>query len=66
MGYGTQILALVLPKAKELGIDRLLVTCDATNIASRKIIEKNGGILESQLPNPAGGPDKLHFWIKLR
>jgi predicted acetyltransferase len=63
MGYGTKILELALPKAKELGMDKVLLTCDATNIASRRIIEKNGGVLENQVPNPETGIDKLRFWI---
>ena len=62
-GYGTKILELALPKAKEIGLHNVLVTCDATNIASRRIIEKNGGILENQVPNPETGIDKLRFWI---
>jgi predicted acetyltransferase len=64
-GYGSAILELAIPKAKELGIERILVTCDATNTASRKIIEKNGGVLENQVPNPETGVDKLRFWIEL-
>ena len=64
-GYGTQILRLALQKAKELGIDRVLITCDETNVASRRIIEKNGGVLEDKRPNPEGGADKLRFWIQL-
>lgn len=63
-GYGNKILELALPKAKELGINRLLITCDATNTASQKIIEKNGGVLENQVPNPETGVDKLRFWIE--
>jgi predicted acetyltransferase len=62
-GYGNKILELVLPKSKALGIDRVLLTCDATNVASRKVIEKNGGILENQVHNPETGVDKLRFWI---
>jgi predicted acetyltransferase len=62
-GYGTMILQLVLPKAKELGIDRALVTCDDTNIGSRRIIEKAGGVLENSVPQGPGMPDKLRFWI---
>ena len=64
-GYGNKTLAMALPKAKELGILRVLITCDETNVASRRIIEKNGGILEDKRPNPEGGPDKLRFWISL-
>lgn len=64
-GYGGKILALALPKVRELGITDVLITCDATNVGSRKIIEKNGGVLENQVPNPAGGPDKVRFWVHL-
>jgi len=64
-GYGNKILELALPKAKELGIDRVLLTCDATNVASRKVIVKNGGVLENQVPNPETGIDKLRFWIDI-
>lgn len=64
-GYGSEALKLALPKAKELGIERALLTCDATNVGSRKIIEKNGGVLENQVPNPETGVDKLRFWIAL-
>ncbi len=62
-GYGTKILELALPRAKEIGLHKVLVTCDATNAASRRIIEKNGGIFENQAPNPETGIDKLRFWI---
>ena len=64
-GYGTKVLALALPEAQKLGLGRVLLTCDETNVASRKIIEKNGGRMEDRRPNPAGGPDKLRFWIEL-
>lgn len=65
-GYGNKILELALPKAKELGIKRVLATCDKDNLASRKIIEKNGGFLENQVPNPEAGVDKLRFWIDVQ
>lgn len=43
-GYGNLILHLGLKKAKELGFDKIRINCDNKNIASRKIIIKNGGI----------------------
>lgn len=64
-GYGSKILELALPKAKELGITRALVTCNADNTASRKIIEKNGGVYENTFYDAATGIDKLRFWIDL-
>lgn len=44
-GYGAQILKLALIKARDLGIEEAIVTCNVDNIASKKIIEKNNGKL---------------------
>ncbi len=51
-GYGTQILALALERAREMGIYKVLVTCDTDNFGSRKIIEANGGKLENEIQVP--------------
>jgi predicted acetyltransferase len=64
-GYGTAILALTLEKAKELGLKRVLVTCDDNNIASAKVIEKNGGILEDKYSNDKLEQHKRRYWIEL-
>ena len=64
-GYGTAILKLALPHARELGLVRVLLTCDETNEASKKIIEKSGGILENTEENPATGVAKRRYWIEL-
>ena len=45
-GHATAMLAAALPVARSLGIDPALLTCDDDNIASRKVIEANGGTLE--------------------
>lgn len=65
-GYGNKILGFALQKARELGIARVLITSDVRNEASRNIIEKNGGILENQIPNPEMGFDILRYWIDLK
>lgn len=44
-GYGLQILKLALEKAKEIGIENVILTCNIDNIGSKKIIEKNNGEL---------------------
>lgn len=62
-GYGTRILELVLPRARSLGIQRALLTCNKDNVASRKIIEKHGGILIDDTNFSDGGI--LRFWITL-
>ena len=64
-GYGSEILRLALTKTKALGIERALVTCNATNEGSRKIIEKNGGVFESQELDSESGEEKLRYWIDL-
>ena len=62
-GYGNKALELAIPKAKELGLTKILLTCDIRNTASRKIIEKYGGVLENQIPNPEMGHDALRYWV---
>ena len=42
-GYGKMILSLGLEKAKEIGLSEVFITCMEDNVASRKIIESNGG-----------------------
>jgi len=64
-GYGTRILALTLEKARDRGLRRVLVTCDADNFASRRIIEKNGGMLSGQAISPRTGVPVLQYWIEL-
>ncbi len=49
-GYGTTILHHSLIIARAIGIDRILLTCHDTNLASRRIIESLGGLLESVDP----------------
>lgn len=44
-GYGLQILKLALEKAKEIGLEEVILTCNVDNTASKKIIEKNNGKL---------------------
>lgn len=59
-GYGKRILELALDKAANLGIKKVLITCNVNNIASKKIIEANGGILENR------EEDKLRYWITIK
>ena len=62
-GYGSMALRLALQKAKELGIEKALVTCSKENIVSRKIIEKNLGIFEDERI-AKDGTIMLRFWIQ--
>lgn len=63
-GYGTEMIRLALLEAKKLGIDKVLMTCDKNNIASRKTITNNGGVLENEVKQ-SDGEILQRFWIKL-
>jgi len=62
MGYGKKILELALIEARKMGIKDVLVTCDVDNLASKKVIEANGGKLENIVPN-GENPLKMRYWI---
>jgi predicted acetyltransferase len=64
-GYGRRILALALMECRRLGIKRALVTCLESNIASARIIEANGGVLEDARDDPAGRGKLRRYWITL-
>jgi predicted acetyltransferase len=56
-GHATAMLAAALPVARSLGINPALLTCDENNIASRKVIEANGGVLEDVRSG------QLRYWV---
>jgi predicted acetyltransferase len=64
-GYGTVLLRLGLDKACERGLRRVLLTCDETNIGSRKIIETNGGQLENTVVVAGQAVQRRRYWINL-
>jgi predicted acetyltransferase len=57
LGHATGMLRAVLPHAAAMGIDRALVTCDDSNLGSRRVIEAAGGELEDQRGV------KLRYWV---
>ncbi len=64
-GYGTLVLRLALDRARELGLGRVLLTCDADNMASRGVIERHGGQLASESYSERAGCVTRRYWIKL-
>jgi len=65
-GYGHLALKLGKEKAKELGMNEVLITCDITNIGSNKIIRASGGKLENTVEVGADKPAKNRYWIDLK
>jgi predicted acetyltransferase len=64
-GYGTLILKLTMDEARQIGLTRVMVTCDADNAGSRRIIEKNGGVFEGQGISKTSGKLVNRYWIEL-
>jgi predicted acetyltransferase len=64
-GYGTALLRLGLDHARERGLGKVLLTCNETNIGSRKIIEANGGQLENAVVVTGQEGKQLRYWIDL-
>jgi predicted acetyltransferase len=64
-GFGILILKLTLEKARQLGLDKVLVTCDDDNFASARVIEKNGGILEGKIVDDSHKVPVRRYWIEL-
>lgn len=56
-GHATAMLAAALPVVAQLGIECALVTCDVGNTASRRVVERAGGLFHDE----RGG--RLRFWL---
>ncbi|MBL8226574.1 MAG: GNAT family N-acetyltransferase [Chromatiales bacterium] len=66
-GYATRALRLLLPLARAEGLAHIELTTDADNVASRRVIEANGGILVERFPRAHAQVDgeSLRFRILL-
>lgn len=64
-GYGTALLALTLDRARDLGLRDVLVTCDTDNVASARVIEKNGGRLVGRGVSEESGKMVNRYRIEL-
>ena len=63
-GYATETLKLALEKLKnEYKVNKVLITCLKDNIASRKVIEANGGIFEKEFYDEITNNYIQRFWI---
>ena len=64
-GYGKAQLTLGLEKARELGLERVLITCSRSNQPSRSVILSNGGKLENVVMDLDEGEVVERYWIDL-
>lgn len=62
-GNATKILELTLLEAKKLGIEKALITCNKSNIASAKTILKNGGVFWKEATFPKRVTQ--YYWVSI-
>jgi predicted acetyltransferase len=67
-GYAAAALGLVLANARAIGLERVFISADAGNVASRRVIERNGGVPVGPGTPPATGRfdvGEVGYWIAL-
>ena len=64
-GYATEIMRQGKALAKSFGFEKLLAVCDEDNIASERVIQKNGGMLENTLFDPEEQGNVRRYWLML-
>ncbi len=64
-GYATRMLAAGLEKCRERGMERALVCCRPENEGSRRVILRNGGVLENTVWVPDRETWLERYWIGL-
>lgn len=61
--YAKEMLRLNIENAKRLGIPKLMITCNANNLASKKTILTNSGVFEKTVDGD--GHQVMRFWIEV-
>lgn len=64
-GYATAMLRDVLPYCSEIGLDKVMISCDDDNEGSRRTILKNGGIYSETVHEPNEDVMIEKYWIDL-
>ena len=66
-GYATRALEAMLPAARDEGLPYVEITTDPDNVASQRVIERNGGVLTEHFIKPAqfGNVPGLRYRIML-
>ncbi|MES5894741.1 MULTISPECIES: GNAT family N-acetyltransferase [Bacillus cereus group] len=64
-GYATKQLQLSLAWAQKLGLQKVLITCDKSNISSAKTIQKVGGVLENEVVSSHTGEIVQRYWVEI-
>lgn len=63
-GYGRLMLQLLLDRLRAHNVERVMLTCDEMNVASRRTIERCGGVLAAKVD--FDGVPTRQYWIEIR
>lgn len=63
-GYATMMLEIALEYCEKIGLKKILLTCDKSNIASAKTIIKCSGVFEKE-EKQSDGELLQRYWIEL-
>jgi len=65
-GYASEAFRVMLNEARRIGLGRIEITVDRDNLASRRVIQKNGGHLIEEFVNEIFGPDiRLRYVVSV-
>lgn len=64
-GVGSELLRLTLSEARHMGLRRVLLTAETTNLGSIGVILANGGAFEDTSVSPNTGRTLNRYWITL-
>jgi predicted acetyltransferase len=62
-GYATEILSMALLIMQDLGVQKVLVTCNDSNAVSGHVIEKCGGVLENIIEADDGERVRRYWFV---
>ena len=62
-GVGRELLRLTLEEARRIGLRRVLLTTETTNLGSMAVILANGGVFEDTSVSPNTGRTLNRYWI---
>ena len=65
-GIATEMMRRGLEIASESGFEKVLCVCNEDNLASEKVILKNGGVLENTKYDPDEHVLVKRYWIEIR
>lgn len=65
-GYAKAMLGMTLPEAAKVGLEKVLITCDRDNEASRRTILAWGGVMENEVWNEGEGCFVQRYWVEVK